>query len=85
LGAFNKVADCIKRYNTQRLHSAIGYITPLDKLEGRADAIQAERQRKLIAARQARKQQRKVSYENGLDRHQRATDNTNGRPNGRRC
>ena len=40
---------------------SIGYITPLDKLEGRADAIQAQRQRKLIAAREARKQQRKAS------------------------
>ena len=50
------VADFVRRYNTERLHSAIGYITPLDKLEGRAEAIQAERQRKLIAAREARKQ-----------------------------
>ena len=41
-------------YNTTRLHSAIGYVTPLDKLEGRAEAILAERERKLAAARQAR-------------------------------
>jgi len=59
--AQRSVADFVKRYNTERLHSAIGYVTPMDKLEGRAEAIQAERQRKLIAAREARKQQRKAS------------------------
>jgi transposase InsO family protein len=59
--AQKSVADFVRRHNTERLHSAVGYITPLDKLEGRADAIQAERQRKLMAAREARKQQRKVS------------------------
>jgi len=59
--AKRSVADFVRQYNTERLHSAIGYITPADKLEGRAEAIQAERQRKLIAAREARKQQQKVS------------------------
>lgn len=55
------VADFVRRYNTERLHSAIGYITPLDKLEGRAEAIQAQRQRKLDEAREARKALRKAS------------------------
>lgn len=55
------VADFVRQYNTERLHSAIGYITPLDKLEGRADAIQQERQRKLANAREARKAMRKAS------------------------
>jgi transposase InsO family protein len=59
--AHRSVADFVRRYNTERLHSAIGYITPQDKLERRAEAIQAERQRKLIAAGEARKQQRKAS------------------------
>lgn len=59
--AQSSVAEFVRQYNTQRLHSAIGYITPADKLEGRAEAIQAERQRKLTAARDARKQQRKAS------------------------
>ena len=44
------------QYNQERLHSAIGYITPKDKLEGRAEAIQQERQAKLKAARQHRKE-----------------------------
>jgi hypothetical protein len=43
------------------LHSAIGYITPQDKLEGRAEAILAAREAKLAAAREARKAQRKAS------------------------
>ena len=59
--AHRSVADFVRRYNTERLHSAIGYITPADKLEGRAEAIQAERQRKLIAARESRKQLRKAA------------------------
>ena len=38
-------------YNQERLHSAIGYVTPKDKLEGREPVIFAERKRKLAAAR----------------------------------
>jgi len=37
-------------YNTVRLHSAIAYITPADKLAGRAEAIWAARRQKLPAA-----------------------------------
>ncbi len=33
-----------------RLHSAIGYVTPADKLEGHAEQIFAERDRKLAEA-----------------------------------
>jgi len=55
------VADFVEHYNTRRLHSAIGYITPQDKLEGRAEAIQASRDAKLAAAREARKAQRIAS------------------------
>jgi transposase InsO family protein len=55
------VADFVAHYNEQRLHSAIGYITPKDKLENRAEAILAAREAKLHAAREARKARRKVS------------------------
>jgi putative transposase len=48
------VARFVQEYNTVRLHSGIGYITPNDRLAGRGPTIQAERQRKLIQARQAR-------------------------------
>lgn len=52
------VSEYIKHYNTERLHSGIAYIAPLDKLEGRADAIHADRDRKLDAARQRRARDR---------------------------
>lgn len=42
-------------YNNVRLHSAIGYITPRDKLEGRAEAIFSEREAKLNQALGRRK------------------------------
>jgi transposase InsO family protein len=52
------IAAFIEHYNTVRLHSAIGYVTPEDKLEGRAEAIWAERDRKLAAARETRRARR---------------------------
>ena len=52
------VGSYVTHYNTIRLHSAIGYLTPKDKLEGRAALIGAERDRKLEAAREARKTRR---------------------------
>jgi transposase InsO family protein len=44
------VGEYVAAYNEVRLHSAIGYITPQDKLLGRAEAIFAERKAKLAAA-----------------------------------
>ncbi|MCJ7738654.1 MAG: DDE-type integrase/transposase/recombinase, partial [Anaerolineae bacterium] len=48
------VRKLVTVYNTQRLHSAIGYVTPQDKLEGREALIFVERNRKLTEARDAR-------------------------------
>ena len=48
----------VTHYNTVRLHSAIGYVTPKDKLEGREAEIFAERDRKLAEARKQRKARR---------------------------
>ena len=45
--ALRVVGDFILHYNTVRLHSAIGYVTPHDLLAGRRDAIHTERDRKL--------------------------------------
>lgn len=55
------VADFVRRYNEVRLHSAIGYVTPADKLAGRERAIFAERDRKLEAARERRQKAREAS------------------------
>jgi transposase InsO family protein len=48
------VHDFVTYYNEERLHSAIGYITPFDKLYGRATEIFAQRQQKLQKARDER-------------------------------
>ena len=54
------VSDFVAHYNTVRLHSAIGYVTPKDKLDGRDKEIHAARQRKLAEARQRRQQERQA-------------------------
>ena len=48
----------VEHYNTVRLHSAIGYITPADFLAGRSAEIWAARDAKLEAAREARRLRR---------------------------
>ena len=62
------VANFVTRYNEVRLHSAIGYVAPKDKLEGRAEAILAERERKLQSARERRAQMLRSAGEKGLTR-----------------
>ena len=48
-------------YNDVRLHSAIGYIAPADKLAGRDPTIFAERDRKLDVARERRRVAREAA------------------------
>ena len=56
------VSGYVDHYNRVRLHSSIGYVTPRDKLEGRQHAIWAERDRKLEAARERRRQARQALH-----------------------
>ena len=52
--ARRRIQTYVDHYNNARLHSAIGYVTPADKLAGIEQEIFAERDRKLEAARQRR-------------------------------
>jgi len=49
------VAAFVERYNETRLHSSIGYLAPADKLAGKEEEIWQQRDRKLEAAREARR------------------------------
>ena len=55
------VGRYVEHYNQVRLHSAIGYIAPADKLAGREAGIFAARDRKLAEARERRKEQRETA------------------------
>jgi putative transposase len=52
------VQTYVHHYNTVRLHSAIGYVTPADKLAGKEKQIFHQRDRKLAEARAARQRRR---------------------------
>lgn len=56
------IAEFIQYYNTERLHSAIGYISPADKLAGHAPQILQQREEKLQKARLQRKLRRDACY-----------------------
>lgn len=60
------VARYVEHYNTVRLHSAVGYVTPADKLAGREPAIFAERDRRLEAARERRRLARAAQREKAV-------------------
>ena len=55
------IQQYVDHYNNVRLHSAIGYVTPMDMLAGRQKEIQAARDRKLEAARQKRQLRRRAA------------------------
>jgi putative transposase len=61
------VAQFVEHYNTVRLHSALGYVTPQDRLQGRHKEILAARDRKLEEARERRKQKRHAARQAALD------------------
>jgi hypothetical protein len=55
------VGRFVDHYDRVRLHSAPGYIAPLAFMAGEAPAIWAERDRKLEAAREQRRQRRQAA------------------------
>lgn len=55
--AIRETEKYVNKYNNERLHGAIGYIAPVDKLEGRDQIIFDERKRKLVEAQERRKAQ----------------------------
>ena len=59
--ALRIVGRYVEHYNQVRLHSAVGYIAPADKLAGREAEIFAARDRKLAKARERRKAQRQTT------------------------
>jgi hypothetical protein len=56
------VGDYVVHYNDVRLHSALGYVAPRDRLQGRHLDIGDERDRKLAEARERRKRLRQAEH-----------------------
>jgi len=66
------VAEFVTDYNTVRLHSAIGYVTPADKPAGRAEAIWAARKEKLATAsarRRAKAEEKEIARPQSSEVH----------------
>jgi putative transposase len=61
------VALYVEHYNQVRLHSALGYLTPADKLAGREREIFTARDQKLQQARDRRKARRAAERPAGID------------------
>ena len=66
------VAEFVTYYNTVRLHSAIAYVTPAEKLAGRAEAIWAARREKLATAnarRRAKTKEKEIAQPQSCEVH----------------
>jgi transposase InsO family protein len=51
----HQIQTFVEHYNTKRLHSAIGYLPPMEVLMGRAEELLQKREQKMIAALEERK------------------------------
>ena len=60
------IQSYVDHYNTVRLHSAIGYVTPQDRIAGRQAEIHAARDRKLEQARSQRQLRRQPAVSSSL-------------------
>jgi transposase InsO family protein len=56
LQAVKVIARMIRWYNEQRLHSALGFLRPMDYYQGKPEELYAERRQKLVAARHRRRE-----------------------------
>jgi putative transposase len=74
------VSEFVTYYNNVRLHSAIGYVAPKDRLEARHLEIGAERDRKLAEARARRQQLRQAEYEREQQRRRQCHTTVTQRP-----
>lgn len=66
--------DFVYRYNNIRLHSTIGYISPVDKLNGKEKDIFKARDQKIHAARAKRKLQRDTLCSQNLNNYSSGTN-----------
>ena len=71
----------VTHYNTVRLHSAIGYVTPNDRLADRQQQIHAARDRKLEAAREQRRINRfnRINRDDRIEHEQRSKERSGQR------
>ena len=56
LQAVRVIARLIRWYNEERLHSALGFLRPVDYYRGNPEAMYAVRRRKLVEARHRRRE-----------------------------
>jgi len=73
------VADYVAYYNDVRLHSAVGYVAPKDRLAGRQRQIADDRDRKLTEARERRRHLRQAEHQRH-HKQQQGRNAVTGRP-----
>jgi len=59
-----EIGEWIRHYNYERLHSALGYVAPMDVIEDRRDSILSARKQKLIVGKQKRKEYSLHAHQN---------------------